>query len=84
MVWLYYTSILLLIGAEINSQVYNKISRKANEIRDDLNNLKKLKLHKTSPFFIFLESLCIFIINSPSRKKRLTSYNVLLIVSSVN
>ncbi len=43
MVWLYYTSILVLIGAEINSQVYNKISRKANEIRDDLNNLKKLK-----------------------------------------
>ena len=25
MVWLYYTSILLLIGGEINSQVYNKL-----------------------------------------------------------
>lgn len=30
MVWLYYTSILLLIGGEINSQVYNKL-----EMRDD-------------------------------------------------
>lgn len=30
MVWLYYTSILLLIGAEINSQVYNKL-----EMTDD-------------------------------------------------
>jgi len=30
MVWLYYTSILLLIGGEINSQVYNKL-----DMRDD-------------------------------------------------
>lgn len=30
MVWLYYTSILLLIGGEINSQVYNKL-----DIKDD-------------------------------------------------
>lgn len=28
MVWLYYTSILLLIGGEINSQVYNKLDMK--------------------------------------------------------
>ena len=28
MVWLYYTSILLLIGGEINSQVYNKLELK--------------------------------------------------------
>lgn len=30
MVWLYYTSILLLIGGELNSQVYNRL-----EMRDD-------------------------------------------------
>jgi len=30
MVWLYYTSILILIGGEINSQVYNKL-----EMRED-------------------------------------------------
>ena len=41
MVWLYYTSILLLVGGELNSQVYNKISRKASEIKDDFENLKK-------------------------------------------
>lgn len=39
MVWLYYTSVLILIGGEINSQVYNQLSRKAQEIRDDLANL---------------------------------------------
>lgn len=39
MVWLYYTSILILVGGEINSQVYNKLSRKADEIRDDLAKL---------------------------------------------
>lgn len=39
MVWLYYTSLLILIGGEINSQVYNKLSRKAQEIRDDFANL---------------------------------------------
>ena len=30
MVWLYYTSILILIGAEINSQVYNRLEITAN------------------------------------------------------
>ena len=40
MIWLYYTSILLLIGGEINSQVYNKLSNRSQEIREELNNLK--------------------------------------------
>lgn len=31
MVWLYYSSILLLIGGEINSQVYNKLELKEDE-----------------------------------------------------
>ena len=39
MVWLYYTSILILIGGEINSQVYNQMERKAQEIRDDFKKL---------------------------------------------
>lgn len=41
MVWLYYTSILILIGGEINSQVYNKLEAKANEIRLELAKLKQ-------------------------------------------
>lgn len=40
MVWLYYTSILILIGGEINSQVYNRLSAKADEIKADLEKLK--------------------------------------------
>lgn len=40
MVWLYYTSILILIGGEINSQTYNKLSAKAREIQDDFDELK--------------------------------------------
>ena len=39
MIWLYYTSILILIGGEINSQVYNQLERKAQEIRDDFEKL---------------------------------------------
>lgn len=39
MVWLYYTSLLILIGGEINSQVYNKLERKAQEIREDFAKL---------------------------------------------
>ena len=39
MVWLYYTSVLILIGGEINSQVYNQLERKAQEIRDDFAKL---------------------------------------------
>lgn len=41
MVWLYYTSILLLVGGEINSQTYNKLNRKADEIKEDFANLKQ-------------------------------------------
>lgn len=41
MVWLYYTSILILIGGEINSQTYNKLSAKAQEIQNDFDELKK-------------------------------------------
>lgn len=40
MMWFYYTSILILIGAEINSQIYNKLNRKAREIQKELNELK--------------------------------------------
>ncbi len=43
MVWLYYTSILILIGGEINSQTYNKLSEKAREIREDFAALKANK-----------------------------------------
>lgn len=42
MVWLYYTSILILIGGEINSQTYNKLNEKAREIQNDFNSLKSL------------------------------------------
>ena len=40
MIWLYYTSILLLIGGEINSQVYNQLTQRSNEIREELANLR--------------------------------------------
>lgn len=40
MIWLYYTSILLLIGGEINSRVYNRLSRKSAEIREEIANLR--------------------------------------------
>ncbi len=40
MVWLYYTSILLLIGGEINSQVYNRISNCSADIRDEIRELR--------------------------------------------
>jgi len=43
MVWLYYTSILLLIGGEINSQVYNSLEHKAKEIKVDFDDLKKIQ-----------------------------------------
>ena len=46
MIWLYYTSILLLIGGEINSQVYNQLERKAEEIKEDFAKLKKVKNDK--------------------------------------
>lgn len=43
MVWLYYTSVLILIGGEINSQVYNKLNEKASEIQADFDALKNPK-----------------------------------------
>lgn len=39
MVWLYYTSILILIGGEINSQLYNKLER-SEEIKAKRNKIK--------------------------------------------
>ena len=41
MVWLYYTSIIILIGGEINSQTYNRLNQKAEEIQADFDALKK-------------------------------------------
>lgn len=41
MVWLYYSSILILIGGEINSQTYNRMRMKAEEIQADIDALKK-------------------------------------------
>ena len=43
MVWLYYTSILILIGGEINSQTYNRLNRKAAEIQADFDALEQYK-----------------------------------------
>jgi membrane protein len=40
MIWLYYTSILLLIGGEINSRVYNRLSNRSAEIREEIQNLR--------------------------------------------
>ncbi len=40
MLWLYYTSILLLIGGEINSQVYNQLSQRSKELREEIANLR--------------------------------------------
>ncbi len=40
MVWLYYTSILILVGGEINSQVYNRLEKKAAEIQADIDSLR--------------------------------------------
>ena len=30
MVWLYYTSLIILVGGEINSRVYNRLQAKKN------------------------------------------------------
>ena len=41
MIWLYYTSILLLIGGEMNSKVYNRLENKSKEIQEELEQLRK-------------------------------------------
>lgn len=41
MIWLYYTSILLLIGGEINSRVYNRLEHKSKEILEELQTLRQ-------------------------------------------
>lgn len=41
MVWLYYTSILILIGGELNSRKYNILNEKAQEIQADFDALQK-------------------------------------------
>lgn len=41
MIWLYYTSILLLIGGEMNSRVYNRLENKSKEIQEELEQLRK-------------------------------------------
>ena len=42
MVWLYYTSLLILIGGEINSQVYNQLEKKASDIQVSIDKLKMI------------------------------------------
>lgn len=46
MIWLYYTSILLLIGGEINSKVYNRLEHKSQEIKEELEQLRQNMLKK--------------------------------------
>ena len=46
MVWLYYTSIVLLIGGEINSQVYNNLEHKSREIHEAIATLRKNTFNK--------------------------------------
>lgn len=40
MIWLYYTSILLLIGGEINSRVYNRFEHQSQEIHEEIESLR--------------------------------------------
>lgn len=40
MIWLYYTSILLLVGGEINSQVYNSLTQRSSEIMEEIKELR--------------------------------------------
>lgn len=46
MIWLYYTSILLLIGGEMNSKVYNRLEHKSAEIKEELEQLRKTTFNK--------------------------------------
>lgn len=46
MVWLYYTSIVLLIGGEINSRVYNNLEHRSREIHQAIEDLRKTTFNK--------------------------------------
>ncbi len=46
MIWLYFTSIILLIGGEINSRVYNRLERKSVELHEEIEELRKQTLKK--------------------------------------
>ena len=48
MIWLYYTSIALLIGGEINSRVYNNLEHKSKEILEEIQNLRQQTFLKDS------------------------------------
>ena len=48
MMWLYYTSIALLIGGEINSRVYNNLEHKSKEILEEIQNLRQQTFLKDS------------------------------------
>lgn len=41
MIWLYYTSILMLIGGEINSRVYNRLAFRSAEIKEEIQELRE-------------------------------------------
>ena len=43
MVWLYFTSIILLIGGEINSRVYNRLERKSIELHEEIKELRRMQ-----------------------------------------
>ena len=46
MIWLYFTSIVLLIGGEINSRVYNRLERKSLELHEQILELRKQNIKK--------------------------------------
>ena len=46
MIWLYFTSIVLLIGGEINSRVYNRLERKSLELHEQIQELRKQNFKK--------------------------------------
>ena len=46
MIWLYFTSIVLLIGGEINSRVYNRLERKSLELHEQILELRKQNFKK--------------------------------------
>ena len=46
MIWLYFTSIILLIGGEINSRVYNRLEQKSLEIKQEIEELRKITFNR--------------------------------------